>query len=48
MALRSKVMTGVLNLVERQRNGETIDNGLIKLVVESFGMWPASLLNMES
>jgi cullin 1 len=36
MELQTKVMKGVLNLVERHRNGETIDTGLIKTVVNSF------------
>lgn len=40
----SKVMDAVLKLVERQRNGETIEHGQIKQVVESFvalGLDPA-------
>jgi cullin 1 len=36
MATHKNVMTAVLRLVERQRNGETIEQGQIKAVVDSF------------
>jgi len=38
------VMQAVLKLVERQRNGETIDHSQIKAIVESFGMCNAVML----
>jgi hypothetical protein len=38
MTVQTKVMSAVLKLVEKQRDGETIDAGLIKKVAESFGM----------
>ncbi|KXS12601.1 Cullin-domain-containing protein [Gonapodya prolifera JEL478] len=34
--LQSSVMAAVIKLTERQRNGETIESGLIKSVVDSF------------
>ncbi|KAG9292004.1 hypothetical protein G9A89_017903 [Geosiphon pyriformis] len=34
--VQQKVMAAVLKLIERQRNGETVETGLVKLVVESF------------
>ncbi|KAJ3340603.1 hypothetical protein HDU93_006718 [Gonapodya sp. JEL0774] len=34
--LQSSVMAAVIKITERQRNGETIESGLIKAVVESF------------
>jgi len=34
--LNEKVMSAVLKLVEKQRNGETVEHGQIKQVVESF------------
>lgn len=37
MAVQGKVMSAVLKLVEKQRDGETVDAGLIKKVVESYG-----------
>jgi len=38
------VMQAVLKLVERQRNGETIDHSQIKAIVDSFGMPSHKLL----
>jgi len=35
--VQRNVMTAVLKLIERQRNGETVETKLIKSVVESFG-----------
>ncbi|TPX31644.1 hypothetical protein SmJEL517_g05059 [Synchytrium microbalum] len=36
MPLQANVMKAVLGLIEKQRNGEQIDNGLIKSVADSF------------
>ena len=33
----SKLAVAVLKLIEAQRNGETIDSGLVKQVIDSFG-----------
>lgn len=30
-------MDGVLKLVEKQRNGETVETAVVKSIVESFG-----------
>ncbi len=37
MHVERHVMTAVLKLIERQRNGETVETGLVKSVVDSFG-----------
>ncbi len=36
MQVQENVMKAALNLVEKQRNGDTIDTGLIKKVADSF------------
>jgi hypothetical protein len=33
----TKLAGAILRLIEQQRNGETIDQGLVKKVVDSFG-----------
>jgi cullin 1 len=33
----TKLASAVLKLIESQRNGETIDQGLVKKVIDSFG-----------
>ena len=35
----TKLVNAILKLIEMQRNGETIDQTLVKKVVDSFGMW---------
>jgi cullin 1 len=42
MALQAEVMAQVLGLIEKQRNGETIEQTLIKSVVDSFGEYQES------
>jgi cullin 1 len=37
--VQKNVMKAVLKLVKKQRDGETIDTGLVKKVVESFGIF---------
>ena len=39
LAVQENVMNAVLKLIQRQRDGETIDTGLIKKVVDSFGIF---------
>lgn len=34
----TKLASAILKLIELQRNGETIDQGLVKKVIDSFGM----------
>jgi hypothetical protein len=34
----AKLASAILKLIESQRNGETIDQTLVKKVVDSFGM----------
>jgi len=34
----AKLANAVLKMIEVQRNGQTIDSGLIKKVIDSFGM----------
>ena len=46
--LETDVMTAVLKLIERQRNGETIDNSLVKNIAESFGNTFFLLLKIET
>lgn len=41
------VMSAVLRLVQRQRNGETIEHSQIKSIVDSFGMFFHSILDRE-
>lgn len=35
--VQKQVMDGVLKLVEKQRNGETIETAVVKAIVDSFG-----------
>jgi cullin 1 len=35
----NKLTSAILNLIESQRNGETIDQDLVKKVIESFGSY---------
>jgi cullin 1 len=35
----TKLANAILKLIEMQRNGETIDQTLVKKVVDSFGAW---------
>ena len=37
-------MDGVLKLVEKQRNGETIETAMIKSIVDSFGTYNSNFL----
>ena len=46
LATQQNVMRGLLRLVERQRNGETIEHQQIKSIVESFGK-SRSLAHLE-
>lgn len=36
---KDQVMAAVLRLVEKQRNGETIESSQIKAIVDSYGTW---------
>ena len=40
-------MAAVLQLIERQRNGESVETSLLRNVVESFGTPPICLASME-
>ena len=35
--VQKHVMDGVLKLVEKQRNGETIETAIVKSIVDSYG-----------
>jgi cullin 1 len=48
MSTQKSVMDSVLRLVEKQRNGETIEQSQIKSVVDSFGMISKSPLHASS
>ncbi len=37
--VQASVMTSVLRLVEKQRNGEMVEQTQIKSIVDSFGGW---------
>ena len=46
-SVHSKVMEGVLKLIQRQREGETVNISLVKKVVESFGIFFMNILNFN-